>query len=304
MFQSIWEDIKSQFRYGNMITRLIIANAAVFVTLHLINAFYVLFQGWKGNRLPDIIAPYASASSDLVWNLTHPWVVVSHMFFHVGLWHFAFNMLILYWFGRIVGDLIGNHRVLAIYLLGGLFGFFAYVLFGQLFYEQGVAVPAYGASAAVLAFVIASAVLAPEYEMRLILLGPVKLKYIALAFIVVDLIGFGGLNNTGGHAAHLGGALFGWLFIQQLRNNNDLSKPVNNIMDGIVSLFSTLSKPQTKKKSKLTVVHKRKPDSDGPVVDDSFQEKLDTILDKIKADGYESLTEEEKEFLFDASKKT
>jgi hypothetical protein len=227
-------------------------------------------------------------------------------------------MLMLYWFGRIIGDLVGDHRILPLYLLSGLTGNLAYFIYANVLSPSPSI--AYGASGAVMGIVIAAAVLAPEKEMRLILLGDVKLKYIAFALLLIDVIGIGGLDNTGGHFAHLGGALFGWIFIRRLQEGDDLSAPVNNFIHKVREFFRGLGKkkerggprvayrnPNNKKEpaTRSNRFTRRNTDKKegGPEAGLSHEEKVDAILEKIKDSGYEKLTEEEKKYLFNASKK-
>ena len=297
MFGSIYEDVKRQYQYGNMVTRLVIINAVVFITLAMIRLIFVLLGGFELSIGFDTIIHYLSANSNPIFNLSHPWVIFTHMFTHVGIWHFIWNMLLFFWFGKIVQDLIGNQKIVAIYLLGGLVGFVTFV--GSIYFLQGPGIPAIGASAAVMATVVAAAAVAPDYEMRLILLGNVRIKYIAAFLLLLDVVAVGSLQNTGGHLAHLGGAAFGFIFIQQLRAGNDLSIFVNNILDSIAGWFRPSKKK--KKASHLKVRYKKQ---EGAGKDPrSHQEMLDSILEKIKESGYENLTEAEKEFLVQASNK-
>lgn len=303
MFTSIWDDLKKQFSYGNAITRIILFNIAVFVVMVLV----LVFAG--GFRDPDTqysIVKYFSIHSDWYFTLTHPWVILTNMFFHISFGHILWNMLLLYWFGRIVGDLIGNHRILPLYILGGLFGAFVYFAFANFMGSPGYA---YGASAAVMAVILAAGVIAPDYSVNLILIGEVKLKYIVAVLLLLDLIGVGGMVNTGGHVAHLGGALFGYLFATQLRNGSDWSVPINSFIDKLMALFSNINSSKKRgprvayKNPKADKIKKSAKPHAKSDTNPSHQEHLDTILDKIKKTGYDSLTEEEKEFLFNASKK-
>lgn len=311
MLSSVWEDVKREYNYGNMVTRIIIVNVSVFV---LINFVRILLWASNGGVMPGVykdIVHFLSMSSDPWFILTHPWIIITSIFLHEGLWHILFNMLFLYWFGRIVGDFIGNHRILPIYLLGGLVGNLFFFLSANLFaYGGGGIVYALGASGGVMAIVVASGALSPDYRMRLILIGEVKLKYIVLVLVFLDLIGLASNVNTGGHFAHLGGALFGWFFIHFLRQGIDLSEGVNKVLR---RLNPNMSSPPFKKKNKRSKVpfmvfknkDKQQQKTDNTTNPDSedHQKKLDAILEKIKASGYESLTQEEKEFLFQASKK-
>jgi len=295
-----------------MVTRIIIVNLAVFVFINVVKILLYLSNGGFTPEFYFTFRNFFCISSDWQHNLSHPWGIITSMFLHEGFWHILWNMLFLYWFGRIVGDFIGNQRVLPLYLLGGICGGIIYFFSANLLPFGGGGIGyALGASAAVMAIVVASGVISPDYIMRLLFLGDVKLKYIVAVLVFLDLIGVAGNYNTGGHFAHLGGAFFGWLFVYQLRNGNDWSVPVNKLLHNISSFFQNLfsnksnrpkviyKNPNLKKKW-----HQR---SSGHSVSDkentSHQEKLDAILEKIKQSGYESLTAEEKEFLFDASKK-
>ncbi len=305
MLTSIWDDLKRQFNYGNMITRIILVNVVFFVLANLANLLITVFGGFEHNEIfNDTVVKYFAIHKDLWFDLTHPWVIFTHMFFHVGFMHILFNMLFLYWFGRIVGDFIGNHRILPLYLMGGLFGGLFYLLSANF---VAVGPMALGASAAVMTFVVASGVLSPNYSMNLILIGEVKLKYVVAVLVFLDLIGIANLGNTGGHFAHLGGAAFGWLYVTQLRNGNDWSGPVNRWLGILSNYFSNIFKRKSKG-PRMVYKNTEKRQAKGSSASDKerpsqYQDRLDAILEKIKLNGYESLSEEEKEFLFNASKK-
>ncbi|NNF33399.1 MAG: rhomboid family intramembrane serine protease [Saprospiraceae bacterium] len=300
MFKSIVDDIKFSFRSGNMITRVIIITSAVSLLFIILKAF---LRGDPGMQLSFI--QFFALPGNPFSLLIKPWTLFTHLLIHADIWHLLWNMLFLYWFGRIVGDMIGDQRILPLYLLGGLVGAFAYLISYQLLGYIGSY--ALGASAAVMAIVVCAGAIAPDYVMRLILIGDVKLKYIVFFVVLIDIIGVTGSSNTGGHIAHLGGALFGFFYVRQLREGTDLALPVNNLLNKIGNFFQGGGSRPKKGKSTLNVKYRseRKTERKRPTSKDevSFQAKLDNILDKIKESGYESLTEEEKEFLFQASKK-
>lgn len=313
MLRSIWDDVKREFSYGNMITQLIIANIAVFVVFGLLKFFL-----WIGNagEVPPFYANlvhFFSLPADGWELLTHPWTIFTHMFMHSGFFHILWNMLIMYWFGRIVGDFIGNQRVLPLYLLGGLVGAAMFLLTANLMPNVVGAGYALGASAAVMAIVAAAGAIAPDYIMRLIFLGDVKLKYIVAVLIFLDLMSITANQNSGGAFAHLGGAAFGFLFVRQLQNGTDLARPVNGFLDSISAFFNSLFSGNSSRRGPKVAYKnpniKRRPRSGNSRgnarsdADQDYQERLDAILDKIKKSGYGSLSEEEKEFLFNASKK-
>ncbi len=310
MFSSIIEDIKREFQHGNMVTRIIILNVLVFVAINIVYIFLGFGRGEGPSSFYHDVVHFFCMSSDWWYVLTHPWVIITSMFLHEGFFHILFNMLFLYWFGAIVGDFIGNHRILPIYLLGGIAGALVYFFSANMLpYGGDSAHFALGASAAVMAIVVASGTLSPDYEMNLLLLGSVKLKYIVAVLVFLDLIQVSSSGNVGGSFAHLGGALFGFLYIKQLRNGVDWTEPVNRFLDRLAEFWDNLTNRVQGKPRKPKVVYKsadgkkQKPTHRSDYSDFDHQEQLDAILDKIKQTGYESLSQEEKEFLFKASRK-
>lgn len=297
-----------------MVTRIIIVNVALFVLLNLVKLVLFFSNGGNLPEFYDTFRNFFLVSSDWRHTLSHPWSLITSMFLHEGVFHILFNMLFLYWFGKIVGDLIGDARILPLYLLGGLAGIAAYFITANImpFGEMGGRY-ALGASAAVMAIVVASGMLAPDYVMHLLFLGPVKLKYIVTALVFLDMISLANNSNTGGHFAHLGGALFGLFFVLRLREGQDLSVPVNRLLAKISNIVKGQPSTPTKSRKgprmayKNTAAPKRKRRAKGNAASDSHdlshQERVDFILEKIKKSGYESLTAEEKEYLFNASKK-
>ena len=309
MLDSIWKDIKKEFSYGNMVTRIIFVNVGFFLFVYLVK---LILRGIHGGEPSFDVAfenfsNFFSLSGNILFDLTHPWVFFTHMFLHFGFFHILWNMLFLYWFGRIVGDFIGNQRVLPLYLLGGLAGAVSYVVYANVIGQPDRF--AYGASGAVNAIIVAAAVISPDYIIRLLFFGNVKLKFIAAIVVLFSIMGVADLNNTGGNIAHLGGALFGWFFILKLREGTDLSVGVNKVLTKITSFYQDLpEKARSKRGPKMAYKNPSRPRaargraaSDQPDV--PHQERVDAILEKIKQSGYESLSSEEKEFLFNASKK-
>ena len=305
MFKSIVDDIKREFTFGNKVTRLILINAAIWVSVNIVRLVFLISTGGSPGESFNSFLKYISLSPDLIFDLAHPWVFFTHMFVHVGFFHILWNMLLLFWFGRILGGFLGDHRIYPVYFLSGIAGAILFLIAAPLV-TTGFG---YGASAAVMGVVVAAAAIAPDYIMRLLFIGDVKLKYIALVLVVLDLFALGSMSNFLGHIAHLGGAAFGFAFVAMLKNGTDLSVPFNNLISWFGGLFS--GEPRQKKPRKKSSVFlrsssgkpQRKKDSDSRQRPADHQAKLDGILDKIKSDGYESLTEEEKEFLFQASKK-
>ncbi len=303
---SVWDDIKWQFRYGTDLIKLILVNIAVFLLINLVQLVLFFAQKQGAFELTHWLSLYASFPK-----LAHqPWGILTYMFVHESFWHILWNMLGLYWFGQILQDMIGKPKLLPLYLFGGIFGGLLYILFYNIFPVFNTVLGSascIGASAAVMAVVLAAATIAPNMELMLFLFGSVKIKWIALVYVVLDIINIQN-ENAGGHIAHLGGALFGFIFIKQLQNGNDLSKPFYTVTDLFSGLF--------KKKPKLKVAHKKEyaftseQQHKGKVNTQknttyqdtvSKQERLDAILDKINRSSYDSLTKEEKDFLFKIS---
>ena len=311
MFSSIWQDIRNQLSHGNMLTRIILVNIGGFIILLL--AKLILKSFGDGSMYSTFLHSLIIGEN---WrhNLTHPWVFITHMFLHEGFWHILWNMLGLYWFGRIVGDLLGDRRVLAIYLLCGLAGGLSYFAVANLDIGMSFGAFALGASAAFMGMLAVAGVTAPDYLISLPLLGDVRLKFIVMFFLILDLVGISNGQNSGGSFGHLGGAAMGFLIAHQLRSGNDLTAPVNRVWDGITGFFENIfSKQRPKPKIAYRNPDRKKHPAGRPArsagrrsvpsEDCSYQAQLDAILDKIKLTGYESLSAPEKEFLFNASNK-
>ena len=314
MFTSIWEDIKQQFSHGNTLTRIILVNIAVFI---LVLIARLVMGGPEGEAYHKFLYFFA-ISSDWWENLTHPWTLVTHMFLHEGLWHILWNMLLLYWFGRIVGDLLGDHRILPIYLMSGLAGGLIYFALANALPSLSFGGHALGASAAFMGTITVAGVTAPDYNISLPFLGDVRLKYIVAFLILLDIVALSWNSpNTGGSFGHLGGAAMGYIIASQLQQGNDMTVPVNNIVQKISSFFNSLftnerpkpkmayKNPNVKQKQKAQrrSTGRSRGNHSSDSQDLSHQERVDAILEKIKESGYDSLSSEEKEFLFNASKK-
>jgi len=290
---SIIDEIKRSFKSGSALIKLIYINIAVFLAVKLIGTFITLLQLNTGFSFISWFAVPADLSN-LVYK---PWTIFTYMFLHQDLIHILFNMLWLYWFGMIFLHYFDNKKLLSIYIVGGLSGAALYILSFNIFplFDQVLPMSyALGASASVIAIVIAISVYAPNHTINLLFFGPVKLKYIAIVTIVLDVLSIAS-SNAGGHIAHLGGALFGYLYISQLRKGKNITKGFDRFMDKIFSLF--------KPRDKFKVTYKR-PVSDYEYNKDKAtnQKDIDKVLDKIAKSGYDSLTKKEKEILFKNSK--
>lgn len=290
---SIWGDIKREFFSGNVLSQLIIINVVIFVAINLVTVGVFLASGSTVNP----ILPWIMIPADVMQLLRRPWTLLTHMFAHFAIWHLLFNLLWLFWFGKIIQEFIGNKKILPLYIYGGLCGaalmIISYNIFPGLKPDMPYAT-ALGASAGVLAIVVAAATLVPDYTVFLLFFGAVKIKYIALFMVILDMVSIPGLNS-GGRIAHLGGALFGYVFIKQLQVGHDWSKPFNNFLESVTGLFKR-KEPRVVYKTKTPEPKKKRAD-----FPEGKQDRVDAILDKIATSGYDSLTKEEKEFLFKVS---
>jgi membrane associated rhomboid family serine protease len=235
--------------------------------------------------------------------LVQPWTLFTYMFLHAGALHLLFNMLWLYWFGQLFLSFFSARHFRGLYLLGGLCGGLLYMLAYNVFpYFSPYIYGSYllGASASVLAIVVATAVREPEYRVNFMFIGAVRLKYVALFMVVTDLL-FVTSGNGGGHIAHLGGALAGWWFAKSLQKGHDITRWINQVFDWFSGGIK-ISRPAKKPKMKVNRGGKAD-DYDYNARKKQQSEEIDRILDKLKQSGYASLTTEEKKRLFDASKK-
>ena len=308
MYGNFWENLRNAFRHdNNSLYKLLAINILVFMVV-LVARVMLTITGFG-----DI---YAAGISHLMMPAslsklaTQPWAIFSYMFLHEGIFHILFNMLFLFWFGQLVHQFLGSRKLANLYILGGVAGALFYVLIYNLApYFRGSVDSSLmlGASAGVFAVVVGAATLSPNTTFFLILLGPVKIKYIAIFYVVLSFANSAGAN-AGGELAHLGGALLGYLYIIELRRGVDWGVPVQKVGIFFENLLS--------KRQKVNVSY-RKPKSSGgykpfskaadtkPAVksSDASQEEIDVILDKIAEKGYEALSKEEKRKLFEFSKK-
>lgn len=290
-------DLKASFQRGSINLQFIYINIGVFVVTTLISVLWLLFNldgtVWmKWLELPAWMPQF----------VCQPWSLLTYMFLHANVLHILFNMLWLYWFGQLFLSFFSARHFRGLYLLGGICGGILYILAYNVFpYFERFLYGSYllGASASVLAVVVATAVRQPDYRVHFMFVGAVRLKYVALFMVVTDLL-FVTSGNAGGHIAHLGGALAGWWFASSLSRGHDVTLWINNAWDWINDLF----KGGKRKKPKMKV-HRggRTQDYDYNARKKVQDDEIDRILDKLKKSGYSSLTTEEKKRLFDASKK-
>ncbi len=294
---NIFDNIKLSYRQGSHLIKLIYINLGVFLLYHAVLITFKLF-----NASGIFLLPFLAMPADGRQLLYHFWTPITYMFMHEGFLHLFFNMLCLYWFGKIFLMYYSEKQLTGLYLVGGwVAGLFYFLSFNIFPYfdaavSQGLLL---GASGSIMAIIVASAVASPNLEMRILFLGGIKLKYIALVAILTSFFGITS-NNAGGEIAHLGGALMGYLFVVSLRKGKDITKWLNGVLDNIVNLFSR--KKLKIKKPKYSTSYRKMTDEEFNMEKSRRMQEIDRILDKIKTSGYDSLTAEEKKRLFEQGK--
>ena len=260
-------------------------NTIVYVAVALFGVTYFL-AGNTSIRFFDYVSEYVAFPAALPKLPFRFYTILTYQFFHTDIFHILFNMLWLFWMGRIFLDFLKPRQFHFVYLTGGVMGAVIYALAYNIFPAFASSIYAatiVGSSASVMAIAVATATLLPDYTMNLMFIGNVKLKYLLMAYIVIDLISIAS-QNPGGSFAHLGGALLGFVYIKLLQGGNDLSgwferKPVLKVVKN--------DKPNSGAKNKTGKVN---------------QKEVDAVLDKVSKSGYDKLSKAEKEILFKASK--
>ena len=298
----MFENLYKKYRDSDVVGKYIFVNVALYVLLLFIGVFSVLFNA--GSLSADVLS-FVELPASLGELALRPWTVFTYMFIHAGLWHILWNMFALYFFGKILLNFYSVRHFVGIYILGGLFGALFFVLAYNLFPYFGPYLPfsrLVGASAAVLAVVVAAAVRSPQYRINLMFVGSVKLSTFALVVVAMSFLMLSG-ENAGGNFAHIGGAFAGWLVADMLNKGRDLTQVVNGPIDWMSSLIVRLRTPR-KKKTKFTYTRGgRSADYEYNARKKADEAEVDRILEKVKKGGYASLSEEEKKRLFEASSK-
>ncbi len=300
----MFEEFKNAFqRYNNGHVQLIIINLAVFVAMGVI---MVIMKVSGLNELWSLIHEQFQIPARFSEFVGRPWSLLTYMFMHdlTGILHILFNMLIMYWFGRLFVEYLGSDKLVAVYLLGGIAGGVLYLLaYNTIPYfvahSQAFDIGMVGASASVNAIVVATATLLPNYTFFLLFIGPVRIKYIAAFFVFLSFLGSVG-DNAGGNIAHLGGALIGFVYMKQLQSGMNWGGWITITLDWFKDLFKEKRRVKVSyRKDRAAGAHPTSSQDRASYT----QEEIDRILDKISEGGYESLTKDEKEKLFNASKK-
>lgn len=304
MYSSFWDNLKNAFnRQDNSLYKLLAINLIAFFVLLIARVFLTLSgygevykEGMEWIMMPASVSTLA----------TQPWAPFTYMFLHEGLFHILFNLLFLYYFGLLVHQYIGSRRLANLYLLGGLFGAGFYVLVYNLapyFMDRVDSSMMLGASAGVFAVVVGAATLAPQTTFFLLLLGPVKIVYIAAFYVLLSFANSIGAN-AGGEIAHLGGAMLGYGYVVLLRKGWDLGMPIQKTGLFFEKLFSRRVPKVSYRRMSTTTSRTTQVEPRQSVQRETLsQEEVDKILDKIAEKGYEGLSKEEKRKLFEYSKK-
>ena len=292
---SLLDDLKMQLRSGDITMRLIVLNVVLFV----VPSLFAVIASLLGYSL-DILY-YVSLSSSVADLLWKPWSILTYSFFHAGIWHIIFNMIMFNFAAKVFLTYFTQKQLLGLYVSGGLFAGIIYLIsYNTIPALVNTPASVVGASASVMAILFAVATYAPMMQLRLLIIGNIKLWHIAIVFLIIDFLQLSS-TNTGGHLAHLGGALFGYIFTTQLKKGFDLTLWFTNI----VLFFQKIT--DTRKRTPFKKVHRNfkpapKPEPAKIVKKTNVQQQIDAILDKISKSGYESLSKDEKEFLFRAGK--
>ena len=297
----MFEDFKQAFhRHNNGHVQLIIINVVIYLALLVL---YMLSLIPGVDTVFEVIYRQFTIPSQLSDFFTRPWTLITYMFSHsmLDIFHILFNMLVLYWFGRLFVEYLGSDKLIAVYILGGITGAIFFLLIYNTMPVVGNA-EMVGASGAIYAIVVATAVLLPNYTFYLLFFGPVKIKYIAIFYVVLSALYVRQGVNLGGNIAHLGGALMGFIYMKQLQAGIDWGSWITVTIDWFKDLFRSKPKVRVTYRSEEPARKstQRAKKSSAPV---TSQDEIDAILDKISDGGYESLTKEEKEKLFNASKR-
>jgi len=283
-----WQNLKNRYNYFSISEKLIVINILFFIIPFIINTILFLFNFSSGNFIS-----WVELSPKLSILVLKPWTLLTYSFFHRGIPHLFWNMLMLYYAGSIFLNLFKKETFINTYFLGVLFGGILFVLSYLIFpVFQGSFPPMIGASAGVMAVLIFVCTYNPETEIRLLFFN-LKLKYIGIAFVAVDLVMIP-YGNAGGRISHLGGAILGFIYAQNLSRGNDIGSSFEKLWKYLTKVFS---------KPSLKTVYSSKKSSSNNKNSQNNQVEIDSILDKISNSGYESLTKKEKETLFNAGKK-
>lgn len=286
---------------GNSLIMMIAVLVLIFCIFKFIYIAYYL-SGLNRESFYQNIFDWFVLPADVNRILDRPWTVLTYMFMHDGVFHLLGNVLWLWAFGYILQDLAGNSKLVPLFLYGGFAGAFLFVLATNLFPVLAANVEIttlQGASAGVMAIAIATTTLAPDYRIFPMLNGGIPLWVLTIIFVIIDFASVPG-ENGGGHIAHIGGAIIGFIFVLQLKRGNDWSAWMNRFFDWSANLFNP-EKKEWKKTARKDLYYKTRGTQPYKKIPNVTQKRIDEILDKISQQGYRFLTDEEKEILKRAS---
>lgn len=281
------EDLKIQYRIGGITQRLIFWNIGIFL-------LSLVFYQFTIGRFEFPV--WLALSSDPTTVVFHPWTLITYSFFHAGFLHLLFNMLVLNYSGILFLTFFKEKQLFGLYILSALF---AGIVFCGVYYMFGIISTIVGASAAIMAILMAVTTYNPQMPIKLLLIGRIQLWHLTAVLLIIDLMQLM-IENTGGHISHLAGAFFGFIYTSLLKKGTDLSKVVTVVSDAVANLFKP-SKPKPFKKVYRNYDTKQ-PAAPKVMGRDIKQQQIDDILDKISRSGYDSLTQKEKDFLANAGK--
>ena len=298
----MFKNLFKRYKETDVVGKFIFVNALLYILLLFIGVFSVLFNA---GELSATVLSFLELPASLGQLVCRLWTLFTYMFVHAGLWHILWNMLALHFFGKIFLNFYSVRHFVGIYILGGLSGALFFVFAYNIFPYFGPVLPfarLVGASAAVLAIVVATAVRSPQYRVNVMFVGSVKLSTIALVVVAASFLMIAG-DNAGGNFAHLGGAFAGWLVADMLNRGKDITQVINKPIDWVNMLFTRLGEPR-RKKAKFTYTRSnRNADYGYNARKKADEAEVDRILEKVKQGGYASLSEDEKKRLFEASLK-
>lgn len=292
-----WKQLlKYYLSFSSILNKLIMINVIIYLLFVVIKLFvgitgFLFQEPYFTSFVSKKIIYYLSCPASFEALLIRPWTIITSIFFHEKFWHILFNMIMLSVVGGIFRQYLKEKHLLITYIIGGIVGNLAYILSYNFFPVFDIAVSqsiAMGASGGIMAILAAITVYRPSHKLNLLFIGPVKLIWITIFFFIIDFISIPN-GNAGGHIAHIGGALYGALSV------------LFYVKFGFK--FPNFKKSEKKKVKYATATNYSYHEK--PLSDEEYnarkvqnQKRIDIILDKISQNGYESLSKEEKEFLF------
>lgn len=286
------QDVLYKFKTLNIANKLIVINIAVFLLFFIASFLF--------NTSSEVLMQWFVLPEEPIEVLKQPWSLLTYSFLHGGFTHILFNMIWLNFFSKFILNLFSEKRFLTVYLLGALYGGLLFVTAYNVFpVFQSKAGYLLGASASVSALMVFAATYSPNISFRFFMVT-IKLWQLAVGLFLLDLFRLGSGTNPGGMLSHIGGAVFGYLYAVQLAKGNDIGLWFEKIVASLANLFKTRKNTPFRKVHKTSKNTTKKKTTS---VKDERQIKIDGILDKIGKSGYESLTKQEKDFLFKAGDK-